>query len=384
MCDLVETGGNNSNIFLLLPFDILEKIIKYCTYEELSKYRLVCREFRDVCEKLLNHNFFRLLNQTSHHYQTCRSQMPRRESSRIKHPLMKECEIVETIHLRLTMLNTTFKKHIDLKHCCFFPGAILDEVKRLLIYVKTASNQPLKIVYKVTEELMDLSTMAIEYFKDVIEPKLPNPYPNILSENTTLLSWAGLNFGYDTDDSVSPQRSPPVVQQSNLTVKYERLRDRYKRLQRIYRSKIIDVSGIKRNLRTWKRKVTSQQRQINNLTLALNDQSKRYDSLVSDLHRSGCLLAAPSTNNPYQGAASSSTVTEHQDSVTPSRTCDIGGASRSNRKRKLPKSDSNNDRKKQCNSSVATGDEDFTRIMGVINTIRSSASCSKGAPPAGS
>ena len=48
---------------------------------------------------------------------------------------------------------------------------ILDEVQRILRYIK--STPSLGRAYKVTDELYDLSTMAMEYFKDHVEPRLP-------------------------------------------------------------------------------------------------------------------------------------------------------------------------------------------------------------------
>lgn len=58
------------------------------------------------------------------------------------------------------------------KHCPFFAGQVLDEVRRILDYLKTT---PLiNFAYKVTDELFDLSTMAVEYFKERIEPSLPD------------------------------------------------------------------------------------------------------------------------------------------------------------------------------------------------------------------
>jgi F-box protein 28 len=48
---------------------------------------------------------------------------------------------------------------------------ILDEVYRILHYIKVT--QKLSRPYKVTDELFDLSTMAMEYFKEHIEPMLP-------------------------------------------------------------------------------------------------------------------------------------------------------------------------------------------------------------------
>lgn len=48
---------------------------------------------------------------------------------------------------------------------------ILDEVYRILHYIEVTPK--LSRPYKVTDELFDLSTMAMEYFKDHIEPLLP-------------------------------------------------------------------------------------------------------------------------------------------------------------------------------------------------------------------
>ena len=47
----------------------------------------------------------------------------------------------------------------------------MDEVQRILHYIK--ENACLGRAYKVTDELFDLSTMAMEYFKEHIEPTLP-------------------------------------------------------------------------------------------------------------------------------------------------------------------------------------------------------------------
>ena len=51
--------------------------------------------------------------------------MPRRESARRNHPLARECDIIETLHMRLTLLQMTFGKHIERKHICFFPGEVI-------------------------------------------------------------------------------------------------------------------------------------------------------------------------------------------------------------------------------------------------------------------
>lgn len=74
--------------------------------------------------------------------------------------------------MRLSLLQMTFGKHIERKHCCFFPGAILDEVLCVLTHIEVT--QVLGRPYKVTDELFDLSSMAMEYFKEHVEPGLPD------------------------------------------------------------------------------------------------------------------------------------------------------------------------------------------------------------------
>lgn len=51
------------------------------------------------------------------------------------------------------------------------PLQILDEVHSILNYISITPR--LQRPYRVTDELFDLSTMAMEYFKDRIEPTLP-------------------------------------------------------------------------------------------------------------------------------------------------------------------------------------------------------------------
>ena len=50
--------------------------------------------------------------------------MPRRESLRRRHPLVTHCDIIETLNMRLTLLQMTFGKHMERKHICFFAGEV--------------------------------------------------------------------------------------------------------------------------------------------------------------------------------------------------------------------------------------------------------------------
>lgn len=64
------------------------------------------------------------------------------------------------------LLTSSFIKLIN-----FHLFQILDEIYKILQYVE--STPSLNRAYKVTDELFDLSTMAMEYFKEHIEPSLP-------------------------------------------------------------------------------------------------------------------------------------------------------------------------------------------------------------------
>ncbi|CAG2104675.1 unnamed protein product [Medioppia subpectinata] len=154
-----------------MPNEIMDKIFGLLSFETIAKNRIVCKRFNQIGSQILNSEFQILRNYTQQRFQTIKSQMPRRESARRKHPLARESDIIETLHMRLTLLQMTFNKHIERMHCCFFSGEILDEVHRIIRYVR---NTPvLSRAYKVTDELFDLSTMAMEYFKEHIEPTLP-------------------------------------------------------------------------------------------------------------------------------------------------------------------------------------------------------------------
>lgn len=66
-------------------------------------------------------------------FQAIKAQMPRRESARRNHPLACESDIIETLHMRLTLLQMSFGKHIERKHCCFFPGEVSTRVRKVRI-----------------------------------------------------------------------------------------------------------------------------------------------------------------------------------------------------------------------------------------------------------
>lgn len=124
--------------FLDLPQEVIEKIFGYLPFKEICKLRLVSRRIDQISGYILNSTFSKLQNQMLQRFQEIKSKMPRRESARRSHYLACESDIIETVHMRLTLLQMSLGKHIERKHCCFFPGEILDEVYSILHYIKVS------------------------------------------------------------------------------------------------------------------------------------------------------------------------------------------------------------------------------------------------------
>ncbi|KAL5287987.1 hypothetical protein ACFFRR_008681 [Megaselia abdita] len=197
-----------------------------------------------------------------------KASMPRRESARRNHPLACECDIIETCHMRLSLLQMTFGKHIERKHCYFFPGAILDEIYRILRYIK--ENSPnLARPFQVTDELFDLSTMAMEYFKDKLEPILPEIVrkddffePRETNKKVFLSNLQPFEM---TDDNSS--NNPP---QTNMV-----LRKGIRKIKQGMKMYNNQLSVLRNEMRNCKRKSSDQSKQITEQQKVLAEQQKQ-------------------------------------------------------------------------------------------------------------
>ncbi|XP_033210411.1 F-box only protein 28 isoform X2 [Belonocnema kinseyi] len=302
-----------------MPIEILEKICSYVNYNTVASLRPVCHQLDRVCGSILNSTFQRLQAQMLSRFQAIKAQMPRRESARRNHPLACESDIIETLHMRLTLLQMSFGKHIERKHCCFFPGEILDEVYRILHYIKVTPK--LARPYKVTDELFDLSTMAMEYFKERIEPTLPEiPYfgADFLDLTGTFSSASNVNKPYLCLDSApmsvggkagsgeegSPTHSsadepggggsgggmldsnvaPP---QSNMV-----LRKRIRKIKQGMKRYNSQLTLMRRDLRSCKAKIAEQQKQIVEYATRLDENdkkneetSRKFSTLLQELNK---------------------------------------------------------------------------------------------------
>lgn len=267
--DTTATAAANENTvtvqLLDMPVEVLSKIFAYIGYRKVGQMRVISSRMNDVCMDILNSTFSRLITQTYNRFHAIKANMPRRESARRNHPLACECDIIETCYMRLSLLQMTFGKHIERGHCCFFPGAILDEVYNILTYIRNTPR--LERPYRVTDELFDLSTMAMEYFRDRIEQTLPDIayFNKDFFKLPTTTKRPALVTSVDHADSASS--SPP---QSNMVLR-KGIR-KIKQGMKIYNNQL---SVLRNELRNCKRKSSEQGKQIAEQQKLLAEQQKQ-------------------------------------------------------------------------------------------------------------
>ncbi|XP_017054249.1 F-box only protein 28 [Drosophila ficusphila] len=254
-----------SNSLFDLPNELIEKILSYLDFKKISNLRLVSHRMNDICMAMLNSAFTKQIKTTHSRFQAIKASMPRRESARRNHALACECDIIETCYMRLSLLQMSMGKHIERGHCCFFPGAILDEVQAILNYISITPR--LQRPYRVTDELFDLSTMAMEYFKDRIEPTLPGLayFNKDFYTLPTTTKRPALAISSDLEDSAS--NSPP----QNHMVLRKGIR-KIKQGMKMYNNQL---TVLRTELRTCKRKAAEQSKQLAEQQNLLAEQQKQ-------------------------------------------------------------------------------------------------------------
>lgn len=249
--------------FLDLPTELITKTLGYLDYKKVSNLRLVSNRMNDICMNMLNAAFSRLIKTTFNRFQSIKASMPRRESARRNHPLACECDIIETCYMRLSLLQMSMGKHIERGHCCFFPGAILDEVHSILNYISITPR--LQRPFRVTDELFDLSTMAMEYFKDRIESTLPGLAYKEFFQLPITTKRPTLAISSDLSDNSN--NSPP----QNHMVLRKGIR-KIKQGMKIYNNQL---SVLRTELRTCKRKAAEQGKQLSEQQNLLAEHQKQ-------------------------------------------------------------------------------------------------------------
>ncbi|CAH1789715.1 unnamed protein product [Owenia fusiformis] len=284
-CSSSSVNGENSQgsdgqvkewTLLSMPREILETIFSMIPYAEVIRLRKVCRAFDSVAQGTVNQTFLRLQQQLTQRFQAIKAKMPRRESLRRKHPLARESDIIETIHMRLTLLQMTFGKHIERKHCCFFPGEILDEIYRILRYIK--STPSLGRAYKVTDELFDLSSMAMEYFKEHVEPTLPeiNYFATEFPDLATLASPATKTYRWQMKDAPTPQK--PVLSPIDFSPQASPPSpEKYNKMRQKLRTCSAEIVVLKKDIKSCKNKMAHQQKQLIEANSKLEQHERRFD-----------------------------------------------------------------------------------------------------------
>ncbi|XP_076631925.1 F-box only protein 28-like isoform X2 [Colletes latitarsis] len=121
-----------SNLNLLdLPIEILEKIFSYLNYDTVARLRPVCQQMEHICASILNSTILKLKTQMLNRYNAIEAQIPKPESICRNHQLVCESHIIETLHMRLTLLQMSFGNHVERAHCCSFPG----KMKFIVFYI---------------------------------------------------------------------------------------------------------------------------------------------------------------------------------------------------------------------------------------------------------
>lgn len=265
--EIIDYPKMQQNILLLdLPIECVEIIFSYVGYKKVGQMRVISKLMNQVCGAVLNSAFSKLQTQMFNRFQAVKSKMPRRESARRNHPLACECDIIETCHMRLSLLQMTFGKHIERKHCCFFPGGILDEVYNVVQYIR--STPKLERPYRVTDELFDLSTMAMEYFKENIEKNLPEIgyfNKNFFDEP---ISKSKQNYSLKTISTISDSNATPP--QSNMV-----LRKGIRKIKQGMKMYNNQLSVLRSELRNCKKKSSEQGKQIAEQQKLLAEQQKQ-------------------------------------------------------------------------------------------------------------
>ncbi|XP_064484857.1 F-box only protein 28-like [Ornithodoros turicata] len=261
-----------------LPMEIIESVLSYLSYDEISSKRVVCRKFDLCCKNLLNQGFLKVERFHAKCLKQVKKQLPRRESERRSHPLSRHCEILTSIETRLSLLGMTFTKYMDMSLCCFIPGKVIDEIYRVLRLLQKEKTPPR--THEILQELRDISSMAMEHFDERIAPGLKL---HILPPRPFLA--AGLVCGGSPGTSFPPPYVPPRPYQNRcsavscshggLLVEVNQLKATCAALLRCNADSKLKLSAQWRKLRDQAKSLQEQERSIREQTRVLSEQATR-------------------------------------------------------------------------------------------------------------
>ena len=96
-----------------LPDVVLCRILEFLSYDDVAKFRSVSRKFDHICQSHLNRGFRQAERFHCKLMRDFKSRLPRRESERRSHPLIRHCDILTAIETRISLLAMTFMKYIE-------------------------------------------------------------------------------------------------------------------------------------------------------------------------------------------------------------------------------------------------------------------------------
>ncbi|KAF7403388.1 hypothetical protein HZH68_006182 [Vespula germanica] len=250
-----------------LPDIVLETVLSNLTYDEISRYRIVCKQFDRICKKLLNRGFNLMEKYHAQCLRAVKSQLPRRESERRSHPLARHCDILTAIETRISMLSMTFIKYVDLNLCCFIPGKVIDEIFRVLRLIRDSKTPPR--AHEILQELRDISSMAMEHFDEKILPDLKH------SICTSVVS----NVGSYELPGGSLMISHHTASSNNTTLSHsystEKLNQTFKKIYSRTKRNKISVTFVKFEITKMKLRMRKQMIQMRVQNLKLQKQAKK-------------------------------------------------------------------------------------------------------------
>ncbi|KAL0134301.1 hypothetical protein PUN28_001244 [Cardiocondyla obscurior] len=272
-------ASDNAQLQLInLPDVCLEAILSNLSYDEISKYRIVCRQFDQICKKLLNRGFILMEKYHAQCLRTVKSKLPRRESERRSHPLARHCDILTAIETRISMLSMTFIKYVDLNVCCFIPGKVIDEIFRVLRLIRETKTPPR--AHEILQELRDISSMAMEHFDEKILPDLKH---NICT------SMVGTVNSYDLPSGVMISHNRNM---NNSTLPHcnnhsiscsEKLNQSFKKINNCTKKNKMFFTSVRNHMAIMKRRLQRQENLVWKQSLKLHRQAKKMQDQDAQL-----------------------------------------------------------------------------------------------------
>ncbi|VDO03260.1 unnamed protein product [Rodentolepis nana] len=154
-----------------MPNDCLRKVFGFLSFHEVAQIRPVCRKFNFVAADLLKCEFCRLEQLVRDYRRELKLLLPRRESERRRHNMAGHADVLSAVETRISLLGMTIMRYVDEGYCSFFPGKVLDELRRVYVAIKS-STEPISRSTELLRELRDISSMAMEHFDEVLLPQI--------------------------------------------------------------------------------------------------------------------------------------------------------------------------------------------------------------------